>query len=77
MYRGIIHTADPDVEEKLGNNVSVVPIADDEKKEVSALFEKYQIDHPVDSLKSVIPLKTGRKKYTIFNPTHKVRPKND
>ena len=34
MYRGIIHTADPDVEEKLGNNVSVVPIADDEKKEV-------------------------------------------
>ena len=77
MYRGIIHTADPTVEKKLGNNVSVIPISDAEKKEVSALFEKYQIDHPVDLLKSVIPLTTGRKKYTIFNPTHTARSNND
>ena len=76
MYKGIIHSVDPELQNKLGNNVAVIPITDEEKKEVSALFEKYQIEHPVENFKSVIPLKTGRKKYKIFNPTHLEIPQN-
>ncbi len=71
MYKGVIHTVDPDVESKIGNNVRVVNITESEKQAVTALFEKYQIDHPVDQFKSVIPLESGRHKYTLFNPTHR------
>ncbi len=70
MYRGVIHSVDPGLESKLGNNVRVIPITTDEKRIVSELFECYQIDHPVDDFKSVIPLESGRHKYSLFVPAH-------
>jgi len=71
MYNGIIHILDPEVEDKLGGNVTVVPIEDKEKKEVEALFEKYGIEQAVDEFRSIVPKVYGRHTYTLFKPTHK------
>lgn len=70
MYKGVIHSVDPDLEHKLGNNARIIPITTDEKKIVSELFAEYQIDHPVDEFRSVIPLESGRHKYSLFVPAH-------
>ena len=71
MYNGIIHTRDPEVEGKLGGNVRLVPMADDEKKEVEALFSKYGIERPVEGFMSIVPKVLGRHDYVIFKPRHK------
>ncbi len=71
MYKGVIHSCDPDIEKKMGTNVNVIPIADDEKKELEKLFKKYGIEHSVDKFKSIIPLASGRHNYILFEPTHK------
>jgi len=71
MYNGIIHVLDPAVEEKLGGNVTIVPIDDKEKKETELIFKKYGIEQGVDNFKSIIPKTYGRHEYTIFKPTHK------
>ena len=71
MYKGIIHTADPEVEEKIGGNVFVQPIDDNEKKEVESLFRRYGIERGVDDFRSVLPSVTGRHTYYLFKPTHK------
>ncbi|RLB41049.1 MAG: glutamate synthase [Deltaproteobacteria bacterium] len=73
MYNGVIHTLDPSVEEKLGGNVRVIPISDEEKKEVETLFKKYSIEQSVDDFKSVVPETYGRHEYILFKPTHKMR----
>ncbi len=71
MYDGIIHVLDPDIENKLGGNVKVVPISDQEKGEVASLFNKYGIKQDVDHFKSVVPKVYGRHEYVLFKPTHK------
>ena len=71
MYNGVIHVLDPAVEEKLGGNVTVVPIEDKEKKEVESLFKKYGIEQDVENFKSIIPKIYGRHEYVLFKPTHK------
>jgi glutamate synthase domain-containing protein 3 len=73
MYDGIIHVHDPDVEEKLGGNVRIVPMPDKEKNEVEALFKKYGIENSVDDLRSIVPKVYGRHEYVMFKPTHKRR----
>jgi glutamate synthase domain-containing protein 3 len=71
MYKGIIHTADPDVEDKIGGNVIVKPIDDQEKEEVAGLLAKYGIQAKVENLASVMPTPNGRHQYHLFKPTHK------
>jgi glutamate synthase domain-containing protein 3 len=71
MYNGIIHTADPEAKEKMGDNVYIEPISDSEKSEVKSLFKQYGIDRGVDDLMSIMPLTTGRHTYKLFKPTHK------
>lgn len=71
IYNGVIHVLDPAIEEKLGGNVTVVPIDDKEKKEVEYLFKKYSIERGVDDFKSVVPKIYGRHEYILFKPTHK------
>lgn len=71
MYKGIIHTADPEVEDKIGGNVFVGPIEDSEKKELESLFKQYGIERGVDDFNSVQPNTTGRHTYHLFKPTHK------
>ncbi|MGD9058257.1 MAG: glutamate synthase [Desulfobacterales bacterium] len=73
MYDGMIHVLDPEVEDKLGGNVTVKPIADAEKKEVETLFKKYGIEHSVDSFRSIVPKVYGRHDYVMFKPTHRKR----
>ncbi|MBW2435589.1 MAG: glutamate synthase [Deltaproteobacteria bacterium] len=73
MYGGVIHVLDPDVEEKLGGNVTVKPIAAKEKKEVETLFKKFAIEQSVDSFRSIMPKVYGRHDYVMFKPTHKKR----
>lgn len=71
MYDGVIHTLDPAAEEKLGGNVRLEPISDQEKKELETLFKKYNIAQGVDDFNSVVPAIYGRHEYTLFEPTHK------
>ena len=73
MYDGVIHVLDPEVEDKLGGNVTVKPIADSEKKEVETLFKKYGIEQSVDSFRSIVPKVYGRHDYVMFKPTHRKR----
>jgi len=70
MYNGVIHVLDPDAEAKLGGNVKLVPIGDDEKREVESLFKKYGIERDVEGFKSVVPKIYGRHEYRLFKPTH-------
>jgi glutamate synthase domain-containing protein 3 len=71
MYDGVIHVRDPQVEDKLGGNVMLIPISDKEKKKVAALFKKYGIEEGVDDLRSIVPKVYGRHEYVLFKPTHK------
>jgi methylamine---glutamate N-methyltransferase subunit B len=73
MYDGIIHVLDPEAEEKLGGNVTLVPITDKEKKAVAALFNKYGIEKDVADFRSIVPKVYGRHEYVMFKPTHKKR----
>ncbi|MEW5725403.1 MAG: glutamate synthase [Thermodesulfobacteriota bacterium] len=70
MYQGVIHCADPAAEEKLGGNVRVTRMADQEKREVEALFKKYGIQRGLDDLVSVVPKAYGRHEYHLFKPSH-------
>jgi glutamate synthase domain-containing protein 3 len=72
IYNGVIHTLDKDVEEKLGSNVRVVPISEEEKEEVRRLLERYGITQDVQlaDLKSVVPKVYGRHEYVLFKPMH-------
>lgn len=71
MYDGVIHVLDPEVEDKLGGNVTIIPIKDEEKKEVESLFSKYGIERGVDDFRSIVPKVYGRHDYVLFKPTHK------
>ena len=71
MYKGIIHTVDPEVESRIGGNVFVQPIADEEKAVLEGLFKRYGIERGVDDFRSVLPNTTGRHTYHLFKPTHK------
>jgi formylmethanofuran dehydrogenase subunit C len=75
LYDGVIHTLDRDVEKKLGGNVSVVPIATGEKKEVQKLLGRYGIGQGIqlNDLKSVVPKVYGRHDYVLFRPMHHQR----
>ena len=70
MYFGVIHVLDPQVEDKLGGNVTLIPIEDSEKKEVEHLFKKYGIQQGVDDFRSIVPKVYGRHEYVLFKPTH-------
>ena len=70
VYNGVIHVCDPGVEEKLGGNVRVTPVEDQEKKEIEALFKKYGIERGVDDFRSIVPKIYGRHQYVLFKPTH-------
>ena len=73
MYNGRIHVLDPATEEKLGGNVKLIPIEDEEKSELESLFKKYGIDRGVDDFKTIVPMVLGRHEYVLFKPTHKQR----
>ena len=71
MYNGVIHVLDPEVESKLGGDVTLISIEDKEKKAVEALFKKYNIEQGVDDFSSIVPNVSGRHEYVLFKPTHK------
>ena len=71
MYDGVIHVRDPQAKDKLGGNVMLVDMEEDEKKEVAALFNKYGIEAQVGDFKSIVPKVYGRHEYVMFKPTHK------
>jgi glutamate synthase domain-containing protein 3 len=71
VYNGVIHVLDPGVEEKLGGNVRVISIEDQEKREIESLFKKYGIERGVDDFRSIVPKVYGRHQYVLFKPTHK------
>lgn len=72
IYNGVIHTLDKEVEKKLGSNVQVVPISQQEKEEVQKLLGRYGVTREVrlDELKSVVPKVYGRHEYVLFKPRH-------
>lgn len=70
MYNGIIHTLDPAIEDKLGGNAMLIPIADEEKKALEGLFRKYGLEQGVDAFRSVVPKVLGRHEYYLFKPQH-------
>ncbi len=70
MYNGVIHVRDPEVENRLGGNVTLQPISSQEEQEVAALFEKYGIDQDAGKLQSIVPKVYGRHDYVMFKPTH-------
>jgi glutamate synthase domain-containing protein 3 len=72
MYRGRIfaNNHDGNLSEKLGANVYIDEITDEEVLEINILFAKYNIDFPAEKL-SVIRPKTShsdRDEYKIFKP---------
>lgn len=71
MYNGVIHVLDPKAEDKLGGNVTLIPIEDKEKKEVESLFKKYNIEREVNDFQSIVPKVYGRHEYVLYKPTHK------
>lgn len=72
IYNGVIHTLDRDVEKKLGSNVHVVPISQEEKEEVQKLLRQYGVNQSIrlEDLKSVVPKVYGRHEYVLFKPMH-------
>ncbi len=68
MYRGLIHTRDPEVEQKLGGNVEFGPISEEEAASLAELFAQYDIDADPKDFASVRPMTSGRHSYTLFNP---------
>ena len=70
MYDGVIHVLDPEVDKRLGGNVTLQPISSQEEEEVAALLEKYGIDHDASKLQSIVPKVYGRHDYVMFKPTH-------
>ncbi len=73
MYNGRIHVMDAAAEEKLGGNVRLIPVEDEEKSALEALFAKYGIEHGVDDFRTIVPKVYGRHEYVLFKPTHKRR----
>ncbi len=73
MYNGRIHVLDAAAEEKLGGNVRLIPIEDDEKRKLEHLFGSYGIEHGVDDFRTIVPKVYGRHEYVLFKPTHKRR----
>jgi glutamate synthase domain-containing protein 3 len=73
IYDGVIHALDENVEQKLGGNVSVVPIAGEEEAEVRTLLERYGLDRGIrlGQFKSVVPKVHGRHDYVLFKPMHR------
>ncbi|WP_020588812.1 hypothetical protein [Desulfobacter curvatus] len=71
MYRGLLHTRDPEAESKLGGNVEFHKISHEEAESLAALLEQYEIDADAAKFKSVRPMTSGRHTYTLFKPTHK------
>ncbi len=71
MYRGLIHTRDPQAREKMGGNVEFHTISDEEAASLAELFKKYDIDADPAQFSSLRPMLSGRHSYTLFNPTHK------
>lgn len=68
MYKGVIYVKDEEVENKLGGNVYLDKLKQEEIKEIEALFKKYEIDVSPKTLKAIRPSATGRHSYTLFNP---------
>jgi len=68
MYKGVIFVQDEEVEDKLGGNVYLDSITENEKAELKELFEKYKIDADPGRLRAIRPSVTGRHKYVLFKP---------
>jgi glutamate synthase domain-containing protein 3 len=68
MYNGKIFTRDPEAERKMGNNVFLDKITDEEIETLNQLFEQYAIDATGESFRVIRPLKTGRHSYQLFKP---------
>lgn len=68
MYRGIVFTQDPDVSAKLGGNVFLDAITEEEKTYLTDLFAKYGVDADPVRFSAIRPALTGRHKYVLFKP---------
>lgn len=68
MYKGAIFTQDEGVKSKLGSNVFLDSIKEDEVNELKELFLKYEISAEPDCFKVIRPVTTGRHTYVLFKP---------
>lgn len=68
MYSGKIFTRDPKAGEKMGGNVYLDDITQEEVEKLDDLFEKYAIQAEGSMFKVIRPMKTGRHSYQIFKP---------
>lgn len=68
MYSGKIFTRDTEVDKKIGDNVYLDGINNDEIIELEKLFNKYNIDAKADEFRVIRPMKTGRHEYNLFKP---------
>jgi len=68
MYKGRVFTRDKDAESKIGGNVFLDTITDDEIKMLDDMFEKYGLDAKGSEFKVIRPVLSGRHNYVLFNP---------
>lgn len=68
MYKGVIYVRDPEVKEKLGGNVYLDSLRDDEIEELKSLFTKYGIEADSREFQAIRPATTGRHHYSLFEP---------
>lgn len=72
MYRGAVFVRDKDAHDKLGSNVFIDALTEQEKTMLTALFEKYGIEANPEEFRVIRPAVSGRHTYTLFKPVLKV-----
>jgi len=68
MYKGVIFVRDREAGKKLGGNVYLDTIHEEEARELKSLFEKYAIAANPEEFQAVRPLAAGRHTYVLFKP---------
>lgn len=68
MYKGVIYVQDEEVKDKLGGNVYLDSLKEEETGNLKELFEKYEIKADPGRFQAIRPAVTGRHTYVLFNP---------
>jgi methylamine---glutamate N-methyltransferase subunit B len=68
MYSGKIFTRDPETESKMGDNVFLDVLTEEEKSKLDGLFLKYEINAKSCEFQVIRPVLSGRHEYKLFKP---------
>ncbi len=71
MYNGAVFTRDPQAPNKLGGNVFLDEIRQEEAAMLARLFDQYQVQAEPAEFKVIRPVVSGRHKYVLFKPALK------